>query len=153
MVVHILSAAVWIGLDVALAVLVGTSLLTADPELAAAGFRVLVLLAVWPLLLAGFTCLASGIVLGIGTKYGLLRYWWVALKLLINVVFTALVLVSLRPTVLTAADQARQLAVVVDPGMLRALVFPVIVSAIGLTGAVLLSVVKPWGRIRARLSR
>lgn len=148
--VHLLSAAAWIGLDAALAVLVFTSLLTDDAQLAAAGYRVLVLLAVWPLLVAGLSCLGSGLLLGLGTKYGLLRYWWVAAKLVINVVFTALVPVLLRPTVLSAADGAQRLTVFIAPDMLRALIFPVIVSSIGLVLAVLLSVYKPWGRIRAR---
>lgn len=148
--VHLLSAAAWIGLDAALAVLVFNSLLTEDAQLAAAGYRVLVLLAVWPLLLAGLSCLASGVLLGLGTKYGLLRYWWVAAKLLINVAFSALVPVLLRPTVLDAADGARQLTAFVAPDMLRALVFPVVVSPIGLVLAVLLSVYKPWGRMRTR---
>jgi hypothetical protein len=35
--------------------------------------------------------LASGVVLGLGTKWGLIRYWWVAAKLVLNVVLVALV--------------------------------------------------------------
>ena len=63
------------------------------------------LFAVWPLLTAGLVCLASGVVLGLGTKYGLVRYWWVAIKLMLNIVLTALVLIALRPEVSKAAEQ------------------------------------------------
>jgi hypothetical protein len=34
-----------------------------------------VLFAVWPLIATGLVCLASGVVLGLGTKWGLIRYW------------------------------------------------------------------------------
>ncbi len=34
-----------------------------------------VLFAVWPLIATGLVCLASGGVLGLGTKWGLIRYW------------------------------------------------------------------------------
>jgi hypothetical protein len=46
---------------------------------------------------AGRWTLTSGVLLGLGTKYGLVRYWWVLVKLVINVVLVALVLILLWP--------------------------------------------------------
>jgi hypothetical protein len=39
---------------------------------------------VWPMLVSGLVCLATGLLLGLGTKWGLLRYWWVLVKLVVN---------------------------------------------------------------------
>ena|SRR5215218_5305288 len=102
LVVHIASAGAWIGIDVAMAVLVFTALLAKNDTTRALCFRALELFAVWPLLTTGLICLASGVVLGLGTKWGLVRYWWVAIKLALNMLLTTLVLVALRPGVMEA---------------------------------------------------
>ena len=151
LVVHIVSAGSWIGLDVVMAVLVFTGLFTGDNRVKALCFQVLELIVIWPLLSVGLLCLVSGVVLGLGSKYGLVRYWWVAAKLVINVLFNVLVLVSLRPGAADVAEQGRRLA---DGDVatiaVGGLVFPPIVSPTMLIVAVLLSVYKPWGRIRRR---
>ncbi|GAA1192768.1 hypothetical protein [Prauserella alba] len=149
LVVHLVSAGAWIGLDVVLAILVFTALLTDDVRTAAVSYQALRLFAVWPLSTIGLVCLASGITLGLGTRYGLVRYWWVAAKLAINIVFVALVPLALRPAVSEAAAYGRQLtdgALVTLPT--TDLLFPPIVSPAGLLLAVILAVYKPWGRIR-----
>jgi hypothetical protein len=97
LVVHIVSAGAWIGIDVVMGVVIFTALLAEDDNTRALCYRALELFAVWPLFTTGLVCLASGIVLGIGTKWGLVRYWWVAIKLALNIVLTTLVLVALRP--------------------------------------------------------
>jgi hypothetical protein len=74
-------------------------------------------------------CLASGVVLGLGIKWGLIRYWWVAVKLALNVLLVALVPVALRPEVIEKAEQARRF-VAGEPASLAVvdLIFPPIVS-------------------------
>src|SRR5918911_1285113 len=108
LVVHIVSAGVWIGIDVVMAVFIFTALLADDDNTKALCFLALELFAVWPLLTTGLICLASGVVLGLGTKYGLVRYWWVAIKLVLNIVLSALVPVALRPEVIEKAEQGRR---------------------------------------------
>ena len=151
LVTHIVSAGTWIGIDVVLAVLVFTALFTDNVHTAAVIYQALELFAIWPLLATGLVCLASGVVLGLGTKYGLVRYWWVAAKLVINIAFVALVPLSLQPTVTDAADYGRSLTAAAQqpaPGAITNLIFPPIVSPAGLLIAVILAVYKPWGRIR-----
>ena len=151
LVVHIVSAGVWIGIDVVMAVFIFTALLTDDDNTKALCYRALELFAVWPLLTTGLVCLASGVVLGFGTKYGLVRYWWVAIKLVLNIVLTALVLVALRPEVSKAAEQGRQFAAGETVSLtVGDLIFPPIVSPTALLIAVVLAVFKPWGRVRKR---
>jgi hypothetical protein len=147
LVAHIVAAGAWIGLDVVLGVLVFTPRFTSDEALAALCYQALPLLT-WPILLSGLACLATGVVLGLGTHHGVVQYWWVLVKLVLNVVLTLLVLVLLRPGLDEAARVGRQLAgggAAVDPGTL---VFPPIVSGTSLVIATALAVYKPWGRVR-----
>lgn len=149
--VHIVSAGAWFGLDIALGVLAFTAVLTDDPQLGATCIGALRLFAVWPMLGAALACLGSGIVLGLGTRYGLLRYWWVAGKLVINVGMCLLILFALRPGLGEAAAHAAGLAAGGPVGPLpRTLIFAPIVSPTLLLIAYLLSVFKPWGRMRGR---
>jgi uncharacterized membrane protein len=151
LVVHIVSAGAWIGIDVVMAVFVFTALGTDDDSIRALCYRALELFAVWPLLTTGLVCLASGVVLGLGTKYGLVRYWWVAIKLALNILLTTLILVALRPGVIEMAEQGRRFAAG-EPASLAVgdLIFPPIVSTSALLIATVLAVFKPWGRIRKR---
>lgn len=61
-------------------------------------------LAILPLCLAS---LASGVVQGAGTRWGLVRHWWVVVKLAITVVSTLILLVHLRPIAQLAEAAAR----------------------------------------------
>jgi hypothetical protein len=56
-----------------MAVLVFTALTTDTTTTRATSFQALELVAVWPLLVTGLVCLASGVLLGLGDKYGLVR--------------------------------------------------------------------------------
>lgn len=99
---HIISAGTWFGIDLALWVLVVVGWLQPD---SATRDRVWQPLATWYLapmlyttLAAGLVCLLSGLLSGFASKYGVLRYWWVAVKLLLNVVMSVvLLLVLLNP--------------------------------------------------------
>jgi hypothetical protein len=150
LVAHIASAGAWIGIDVVMGVLVFTALFGND-ETRALCYRALELFAVWPLIATGLVSLASGVVLGLGTKWGLIRYWWVAIKLALNIILVALVPVALRPEVIEKAEQGRRF-VAGEAASLAVgdLIFPPIVSPTLLLIAVVLAVFKPWGRIRER---
>jgi hypothetical protein len=148
--VHIASAGAWLGIDVVMAVLVFTALFTDDDRTKALSFQALGLVAVWPLLTMGMLCLLTGILLGLGSRYGLFRYWWVAVKLALNLLLSGLVLVALAPEVADAAERARQFdAGLPAPLGVGDLIFPPIVSPTALLVAMVLAVFKPWGRIRA----
>ena len=115
--------------------------------------QALELVTVWPLLSCGLVCLLSGVVLGLGGRWGVLRCWWVAVKLAISLVLLTLVAVSLRFEVADQAARAKRLAAGVPVTFdLTNLVYPPTVSPALLLVALTLSVVKPWGRIRSRAS-
>jgi hypothetical protein len=147
--VHILAAGAWIGIDVVLGVLVFTARLSSDTATQALSYQALELFAFWPLLAAGLVTLASGVVLGLGTKYGLIRYWWVAVKLSLNVLLVALVVLALRPGLGEAARYGDALAASTpSDASVGDLIFPPIVSTTALVIATILAVYKPWGRLR-----
>lgn len=146
--VHIVSVSAWIGIDAALGILAVTALGTDDPQVAATSLRALELFAIWPMFGASVVSLASGVVLGIGSKYGLVRYWWVAVKLVINVGMSLLILFALRPGIGEAATIGEQLAAGRHVDMPTDLLFPVVVAPSLLLTAVVLSIFKPWGRVR-----
>lgn len=152
--IHIVSAGAWIGIDVVMAVFVFTAVVSGDGATTALSYRALEMFAVWPLLGTGVLCLASGVILGLGSKYGLVRYWWVAVKLVLNVALVTLVLLALRPGVYEAAEQAR-LFEAGEVTMLPVgdLIFPPVVSTTALLVASMLAVFKPWGRTRKGTAR
>lgn len=148
---HIVAAGTWIGIDVAMAVAVFTAIFTSDPQLQALCYQALDVFVVVPLIVAGLLSLVSGVLLGLGTKYGLVKYWWIAVKLVLNVLLTTLALISLRPGIDAVAEQGRALAAGQDVTIVAAdLVYPPIVSPALLLFAMVLSVFKPWGRTRKR---
>ena len=81
--VHIAAAGVWLGLDLVLGIFVVT-VLTGDATGAGAAAASLAAVATWPLVVAGLVTLASGVLLGLGSKYGLMRYRWVLVKLVVG---------------------------------------------------------------------
>jgi hypothetical protein len=155
LVLHVASIGAWIGVDVVLGVLVFTALGSDDVDVKALCYRALGLFLPWPLLVAGLATLATGITLGLGTVYGVLRYWWVVTKLGLNLVLSGLVPVLLGPALSDAVLYGRQLGEgqPATESVLRSvdnLVFPPLVSGAALLVAVILAVYKPWGRIRRR---
>lgn len=149
LVVHILSAGVWVGVDVVVAVLVGFGWFADDPAVRGLAYEALGRFVVAPMLIAGLVCLTSGVVLGIGGRYGLVRYWWAAVKLAINVVLCTLIAAVLRPGMGDIVGHGRAVAAGRASGVdVSSLFFPPAVSLTALTVATVLAVVKPWGLLR-----
>jgi hypothetical protein len=147
--VHVLSAAAWLGIDLALGILVVIALSTEDVGTAGIAIQAVDLFAIWPMFGASAVCLVSGAVLGVGSKYGLVRYWWVAIKLVLNVGMSLLIAFALRPGVREAARIGERMMAGDPTAVLPSgLMHPVVVAPTLLLFAYVLSVFKPWGRIR-----
>ncbi|WP_249998147.1 hypothetical protein [Actinoplanes sp. M2I2] len=151
LVLHIVSASAWIGIDVLVAVLVGVGALSDDSARRGLAYQALGSFVLWPMLVSGLVCLGTGLVLGLGTKWGLVRYWWVAVKLGLNLALCTLILLLLRPGMPEIRAYGERLsageAVSFD---VSSLIMPPIVSLTLLSLATVLSVYKPWGRTRRR---
>lgn len=144
---HIIAGIGWMGADIVLFLLLLTGLTTDDGAVAASSYIAVGVFVpvVVPVLSIGM--LATGLLLGWGTKWGLLRYWWVVVKLALAVIMVVLVIFSLVPSIndlaqpdatLSASDVRESLG-----SATTGLMFPPIVSFIMLGTAAILSVFKP----------
>ncbi|WP_198025347.1 hypothetical protein [Brachybacterium phenoliresistens] len=148
--VHLAAMGTWLGMDVVLGILVAAAL-RADGPTSAVMARAIGVFVGLPLVAAAVATLVSGIVLGLGSKYGLLRYWWVGVKLVLTVVLTVLVIVVLVPSVAELAEAAAASQEAGGAGSARfvfdrQLIYPPVVSTAALLFAAAISVIKPWGR-------
>jgi hypothetical protein len=151
LVLHVIMGIGWMGVDIALFALLMTARTTDNAALVVSSFNafgMIVPVAVPPLSLG---ILATGVTLGLGTRWGLIRYWWVLVKLLLSLVMTALVSLSLLPAISNMAILAdttlSAAAVRASLGELPTmLMFPPIVSFLMLGTATVLSIFKPWRR-------
>ncbi|AKU15151.1 hypothetical protein [Luteipulveratus mongoliensis] len=148
LVLHLLSVATWIGVDVMVAVFVGVSLTSDDPSTVGLCFQALAYV-VWPMLTAALATLVTGVLLGWGSAYGVVKHKWVLTKLVINLVLSTLILIALMPGLDELAQRGADLVAGRTQDMSAGdLVYPPIVSLTSLSFAVVLSVFKPWGRTR-----
>lgn len=151
LVVHVLAASAWIGIDVVVAVLVAVGALADDPATSGLAYRALASFVVTPMAVAAVLTLVSGVLLGLTTRWGLVRYWWVAVKLVLNALMVVLILVVLRPGMADVGVAGETLAAGGVPATdLTFLAFPPVVSMTMLVVAVVLAIAKPWGRVRRR---
>lgn len=147
--VHIAAAGAWLGVDLVLGILVVTALTSPDATGAAAAAASIANFATWPLVIIGLVTLLTGLLLGLATKYGLVRYWWVLVKLVLNVVLVVLVVLVLSPGVTSLGEASRAALEEGAPAPATGtLLFPPIVSSTAVVFAMTLAVFKPWGRVR-----
>ncbi len=147
---HILSGIGWMGADIALFLLLFTGLTTDDGQVAASCYIAVAVFVPVAIPILSLGMLAPGLLLGWGTKWGLLRYWWVVVKLAMALILTFLVFIALvpgindmpRPDATTHADAVR--ASLGDAP--TQLMFPPVVSFTMLGVSSVLSVFKPWSR-------
>jgi hypothetical protein len=133
---HILTSVGWFGVAFAVAFCGIGAVATNDPNVSRALYRVIEV-APWLSIPTGLGAFATGILLSLGTTYGLVRHWWVITKIVIAaaVVVTDAVLVGR-----VAAD-----AVLTNHAS-APLYGSTIAHVVVLAAATVLSVFKPWGR-------
>lgn len=154
LVLHVISAGAWIGIDVIVAVLVLTGWFGAEVNVRSLAYRALAEFVVRPMLGSGLACLATGVVLGVGTAWGLVRYWWVVVKLALNLALCILIVVLLVPGMDAVGAYGEHLLTGTPSStQVERLFFPPAVSLSVLTFATVLAVCKPWGRLRRSTAR
>ena len=141
---HTLVAVGWFGIVLAKLVLEIVAVSMADQSVARAGYLFMGTLdrAVFPP--AAVATLISGIVLSVGTAWGLFRHWWIVVKLVltIGVVLTGIVFVGAWTEQTVAATDAELGAASLW------LIGSAVVHALMLGAATVISVFKPWGQIK-----
>ncbi|WP_262006172.1 DUF2269 domain-containing protein [Streptomyces sp. FIT100] len=145
LVVHVSASASWLGLSLGLLGLSVAAIASDSQAAAEASYRSMAVFANWLMVPIALLTLVSGVVLSLGTPWGLARYHWVWTKFWLTLVTTGLTVFSLRPGVNTAAEEAAAGIAVTDAsGLLAA----PIVSLSAYLFMTAISVLKPWGMTR-----
>ncbi|KUL44877.1 hypothetical protein [Streptomyces regalis] len=145
LVVHVVASASWLGLTLGLLALAITAATTGSAVTVEASVRAMKLFADWLLLPLAFLTLVSGLVLSLGTQWGLARHRWVYIKFWLTLATTTATTFALRPglssTVATVAA-SEPLPDATD------LMMGPIVSLSAYVFMTVISILKPWGLTR-----
>ena len=98
---HLSVSVGWVGAVVAYLALDVTVATGHDPQLVRAAWIAMGLVASWAILPLAIASLLTGLVMSLGTKWGLFRHWWVLISFLLTVVATVVLLSEMR--VITAS--------------------------------------------------
>jgi hypothetical protein len=151
LVVHVAASASWLGLTLGLLALGITATTTGSAVTVEASVRAMKLFADWLLLPVAFLTLLSGLLLALGTLWGLARHRWVCTKFWLTLATTTATVFALRPGVNSAVDAVAVGGPLPDPGEV---LFGPIVSLSAYVFMTVISVLKPWGLTRrGRASR
>ncbi len=139
LVAHVSVSVSWLGLTVGLLALGITAFSTGDPETARAATRAMKIFGDWLVIPIALATLVSGLILSLGTPWGLARHRWVWTKFWLTLVTTGLTVFSLRPGINEAAERgAADISMVAAPSVATA-------AYLFMTA---ISVLKPWGPTR-----
>ena len=144
--VHVAVSVGWLGAVAAFLVLALAGLTNRDAQTLRAVYLAMELLG-WCLLVPlSLASLLSGIVQGLGTPWGLLRHYWVLIKLLLTPLATLVLLVHMRPIERLAELARHTLMSQRDADELRMqIVVDAAAGALVLLVATTLSIYKPSG--------
>nr|CEL17482.1 Flavodoxin reductases (ferredoxin-NADPH reductases) family 1; Vanillate O-demethylase oxidoreductase [Kibdelosporangium sp. MJ126-NF4] len=149
---HVIASASWVGITATIVAMSVVAMTTRDAEVMLVTYRLMESFDLTLLPWANFASTLSGIAVGIVTPWGLVRYYWVAIKLAISVSILVLAFGFLHNRLVAAAADADRLATTgaaPDLGSLPETVFGGFTFAlINLVAAVLLSLYKPGGKTK-----
>jgi uncharacterized membrane protein len=141
---HVVTSVGWLGAVVAYLALDVTAATSRDVELVRTAYGAMELVVVRAIVPLALTAVVVGVVNALGTSWGLLRHWWVVMKLLLTLVATTVLLLKV-PTVRVLAEAARSGA---DPRQLPSTLAHSIGGLVVLVVVTLLSTYKPRGLTR-----
>ena len=115
--VHITASVGWIGAVVAYLVLVITAMNQQDIQTLRSVWLAMMWIGYYAIVPMGLAALITGLIMALGTKWGLFQHYWVLLSLVLTV-FATIILLQHMPTVHFFADIAA-IASSADEGKLR----------------------------------
>jgi hypothetical protein len=142
--VHIATAAGAIGADLGLLAMGMAVLSGTDPAAIYPAAHLVASSVMAPLAIAA---VVTGLWLGLGTSWGVLRYWWTAIKLVISVALATALILVLIPSLAASADAALSGTAFADARRVLLAVTPIVATSLLLVNVVL-AVFKPGWRLR-----
>lgn len=143
---HVTSSIGWFGAVATFVALAIAGMISQDAQMLRAAYLAMELTTWFVIVPLAFISLLSGVVTSLGTNWGLFRYYWVLLKLLITVLATIVLLVHLQPIDLLAGAAAKTTVFSADLQSLQLLMVTASSAAlVVLIVLAVLSVYKPRG--------
>lgn len=105
--VHVTSSVGWLGAVAGFLALAVAGVTSQDAQMVRAAYLAMELTTWFVIVPLALTSLLTGVVSSLGTKWGLFRYYWVLLKLLITSLATIILLVHTQPISLLADVAAK----------------------------------------------
>ncbi|MEJ3658838.1 hypothetical protein WEH80_38370 [Actinomycetes bacterium KLBMP 9759] len=150
-VLHYTTSLGWLGVGSCQLTLNVVALVTGDPVLRHAAHEITHTFDRYLLIALAVGSITSGVLLGTTTKWGLVRYWWVLVKLVLCVAMLIFTPIWMGGWIGDAVTLTADPAALADPDYLvvRRSLFT---GSVGIVTTLLLitviSVVRPWGRVR-----
>ena len=141
---HVTSSVGWLGAVLVFIALAALGLSSQDERMVRGAYLVMAPAAWCVLVPLAHASLLSGIALSLGTRWGMVRHYWVAIKLVITLFSTAILLIymgTFRQMAGVAADPVVELELVRNPSPLTHAILAVIL----LIAATVLAIYKPFG--------
>ncbi len=149
--IHLVVSVGWIGIEAGLLALGLTGLYTRDPEVLRAAYIAIGLFGGIFVVPVSIGALITGVLLAVGTPWGLVRHYWIVAKFVMTVALVAGGIFVLNQKLQEAAARVSGVPIntltSADVGTLRfQIIAAVSVALLLLVTATTLSVYKPWGK-------
>lgn len=142
---HLAVSVGWIGAVAAYLALDVAAVTSSDPQTLRAAYMGMGAIATSVIVPLALASLVSGVVLSLGTKWGLLRHWWVVISLLLTIFATVVLLVETQTVAELAARAADPAADADDLRQLGGTLVHSIGGSVVLLVVLVLNVYKPRG--------
>lgn len=148
---HVISSASWVGIAVVTVALALVAMTTSDLKTAIVVYELMAAFDITLLPWANFAATLTGIALGLTTRWGLVRYYWVAIKLTISLLILFSAFAYVEGSLEAIIEEAKHAAAV--GGAVPQTSATVVLAGFGvpclsLVAAMLLSIYKPGGKTR-----
>ena len=82
---HVITSVGWLGAAIAMTILLVAGLVTRNPALRHSAFTFMHVYDLAVMIPLGYLALITGVLLSVGTNWGLLKHWWIVVKLVLTV--------------------------------------------------------------------
>jgi hypothetical protein len=143
---HVIVSVGALGVYLGLLTLALAGLTTDDPQRLRTAYTAMGIFGDWLIIPVSLAILVTGVILGLGSRYGLLRHWWVATKLVLTLLLATASIFGLRARIhdaIAALPGARTGSDVGSVGVLLVFLLPVALAVY--VANTVLAIYKPWG--------
>ncbi len=146
---HITFSVGWLGAVVVFLALAITGFTSQNTQLSRSAYLAMELSGWFVIVPFCFASIFTGIVQALGTKWGLLKHYWIVVKLFLTIVATIFLLLHMQPVGYLAGLAAdTQFSNILQPGLQIQMIAEAGGAILVLLVATTISVYKPWGKIK-----